>query len=292
MTISIIILLVLLCQIWFLSYFYPKQVIRRIDYVLRHCPEKEYPKLYPVSVDRINTIKLAFKYLNHFFALVGILLLAYFLFIVPDYNEHLNILDDLPLLYGMTQFIPLFMLELLGFKHLKLMRQQNTETSRKAELQPRRLFDFVQPLHLLLAIITYIGFIAFELYISELTLNEDATVKIATVTFVNIMFIVLAMVNLYGKKRDPYLDNAQRNKQTKFTLQSLLFVSIFLTLYLMAHSWVNIYELSYLEVIINSLYFQLIALFSIGALLGRFKVEEMNFEVYKVDTKPASDNQL
>ncbi|MCO4800123.1 MAG: hypothetical protein KC484_12970 [Colwelliaceae bacterium] len=282
MTISVMILLVLMCQIWFLSYFYPKQVIRRIDYVLTHCPESEYPKLYPISVDRINTIKLVFKYLNHFFALIGIFLLSYFLFIVPDYREHLNILDDLPLLYGMSQFIPLFILEVLGFKHLKLMRQQNTQTSRKADLQPRRLFDFIHPIHLLLAVFTYIGFVLFELFISNFSINLDVGIKIGTITLVNIMFIVLGMANLYGKRRDPYIENVERNKQTKFVLQSLLFTSIFVSIYLMLHSWVNINELNYLEVLINSLYFQVLALFSIGALLGRFKIEEMNFDAYKV----------
>jgi hypothetical protein len=271
-----------MCQIWFLSYFYPKQVIRRIDYVLTHCPESEYPKLYPISVDRINTIKLVFKYLNHFFALIGIFLLSYFLFIVPDYREHLNILDDLPLLYGMSQFIPLFILEVLGFKHLKLMRQQNTQTSRKADLQPRRLFDFIHPIHLLLAVFTYIGFVLFELFISNFSINLDVGIKIGTITLVNIMFIVLGMANLYGKRRDPYIENVERNKQTKFVLQSLLFTSIFVSIYLMLHSWVNINELNYLEVLINSLYFQVLALFSIGALLGRFKIEEMNFDAYKV----------
>lgn len=283
MTISVIILLVLMCQIWFLSYFYPKQVIRRIDYVLMHCPESKYPKLYPISVDRINTIKLVFKYLNHVIALIGISILSYFLFVVPDYREHLNILDDLPLIYGMAQFIPLFILEILGFKHLKLMRQQNTQTSRKADLQPRRLFDFIQPIHLFIAVLTYIGFVLFELFISNFSFNFDVGIKIGTITFVNIMFIILGMANLYGKRRDPYLENVERNKQTKFVLQSLLFTSIFVSIYLMLHSWVNINELNYLEVLINSLYFQVLALFSIGALLGRFKIEKMNFDVYKAD---------
>lgn len=284
MSISIVILLTLLSQIWFLSFFYPKKIIARLDFVLKHCPEKDYPKLYPVSADRIKTIRDIYQYANHFLIVVGLALLAYFIFIVPDFKRHLNILDDIPLLFGMAQFFPLFILELLGFKHLKLMRENNTATSRKAVLLPRRLFNFISPLQLCFAIFIYIAFVLFELFIHDFVLTFDASIKLATVSLVNILFIGLGMANLFGKKRDPYQDNNERNKQTKFVLQSLLFISIFMSIYLMAHSLVNIYELNYVEVMINSLYFQVIALFSVGALIGRLNVEKMNFDVYKKTT--------
>lgn len=284
MSMSIILLIVLVSQVWLLSYYYPKQVVKRINYVLTHCPEQDYPKLYPVPSERINTIKFVYQALNYLLIIIGAGLILYFTYMVPDYKKHINILDDLPLLFGMVQFMPLFILELLGYKHLKLMRQQNTQTSRTAELQPRLLFNFISPWHLILAVLTYISFIIYELFLCNFVLNFDAAIKIGTVTLTNIMFIAIGMANLYGKKRDPYQGNNERNKQTKFVLESFVFISIFMTIYLMMHSWVNIYELNNLEVLINSLYFQVLALFSIGALLGRFKVNELDFDVYKADT--------
>lgn len=283
MSMSIILLLVVISQVWLLSYFYPKQVVKRINYVLTHCPEQDYPKLYPVPAKRIHTIKLVYQTMNYLFMMIGAGLILYFTYIVPDYRAHINILDDLPLLFGIAQFIPLFILELLGYKHLKLMRQQNTQTNRTAELQPRLLFNFVSPFYLALAVLTYLSFIIYELFLCDFILNVDAAIKIGTVTLTNIMFIAIGMANLYGKKRDPYQENTDRNKQTKFVLESFVFISIFMTIYLMMHSWVNIYELNILEVLINSLYFQVLALFSIGALLGRFKVNELNLNVYKAD---------
>ncbi|WP_206484101.1 hypothetical protein [Thalassotalea sp. G2M2-11] len=285
---SIIILIVLLSQIWFLSYFYPTQVVRRIDYVLSHCPEKEYPKLYPISVERIKTIKICYQYANYLFIILGLMMISYFTLIVPDYNDHLNILDDLPLLFGLAQMLPLFLLEILSCKHLKLMREQHHQNNRKAELQPRRLFNYVSPVSVAVAVFTYIVFIGFELYLSGLTLTTDVAIKIATVTGVNILFIILVMANLYGKKRDPYQTNAQRHKQTQFVIHSMVFVSIFMTLYIIAHSWVNAYQFNLAEIIINSLYFQVIALFSIGTLLGRFKIEDINFDVYRAEKTSAS----
>ncbi len=288
MSISIIVLLVLLSQIWFLSYFYPKQVIHRIDYVLSHCPEKGYPKLYPISIERIKAIKIGYQYANYLFIILGLMMISYFTLIVPDYNDYLNILDDLPLLFGIAQLIPLFLMEILGCKHLKLMREQYSQPNRKAELQPRRLFNFISPIPVVAAVFTYIAFIYFEFYLSEFTLTTDVAIKIATVTAVNILFVVLVLANLYGKRRDPYQTNAQRFKQTQFVIYSMVFVSIFMTIYLIAHSWVNVYQLNLAEIIINSLYFQVIALFSIGSLLGRFKVEDINFDVYRADKTSAS----
>lgn len=283
MTMSTMILLVLISQVWLLSYFYPKQVVKRINFVLNNCPELDYPKLYPISSERINVIKSIYQVFNYFFMAAGIALILYFTLIVDDYSKHINILDDLPLLFGIAQFLPLFLLELIGHKHLKLMHQKNTQTSRKAELEPRRLFSFISPLYIVLAVLTYLSFITYELFLSNFTFNLDTTIKIGSITFVNIMFIALAITNLYGKKRDPYQENNERNKQTKFALESFIFISIFMTIYLMMHSWVNIYEFNNLEVLINSLYFQVLALFSIGAILGRLKVEKINFEVYKAD---------
>ncbi len=278
---TVMICLVLLSQIWFLSYYYPNQVVHRIDFVLSHCPENEYPKLYPISTERIKTIKLGYQYLNYLIAFLGIVLFLYFTLVITDHENYLNILDDIPLLFGILQFIPLFLLELLGYKHLKLMREQNTQTNRKAELLPRRLFQFISPIYVYTAFAVYFSYIFFELYVSDFTFTFDTIIKIASVSLANILFIGLALTNLYGKKRDPYISNNERNKQTKFVLHSLTFISIFASIYLMVHSWVNIYGYNFAEILINSLYFQVIALFSVSALLGRFKVEEMNFDVYK-----------
>lgn len=281
MSIIVIILLALISQVWLLSYFYPKQIVKRINYVLTHCPEHEFPKLYPVPSKRINTIKNIYLVVNWLFVFFGLGLIFYYAYVVTDFKQYLNILDDLPLLFGIVQFLPLFILEILGHKHLKLMRKQYSQSNRKAALQPRRVFNFVSPYHVGLVVFTYIIFIFFELYLSDFTFNRDASIKIATVTLVNVLFTILAMANLYGKKRDPYQDEHERNKQTAFVFTSFVFISIFMTIYLMMHSWVNVYELNYVEILINSLYFQVLALFSIGALLGRLKIEQINFNVYK-----------
>ena len=280
---SILIFAAVLSQIWLLSYFYPKQVTRRIDYVLEHCPKETYPKLYPVSVDTIKLIKNSYLALNYLCIAVGLWLIYYFAILPEHPTENLNLLDDLPLLYGILQYLPVLLLEVVCYKQLKLMRELNKKRSRKAELQPRQVFNYIRPGYLVSAVIVYLGYIVFELYINDFSLLSDASIKIATVTGVNLLFISLAARNIYGKKQDPFQSAEDRHKQIKFTVHSFAYISIFMTLFLMAHSWVNANDHQYAEILINSLYFQVIALFSLGVLLSRFKIEEIDFDVYKAD---------
>ena len=60
-------------------------------------------------------------------------------------------------------------------------------------------------------------------------------------------------------------------------------VSIFLSLFLMANSAVDVYQLGYLEIIINSIYFQVIAFFGIGSMLRTIRLDNIDFDVYKAD---------
>lgn len=279
----IVIFIAFCCQIWFISYFYPKQVVRRIDYVLTNYPKNTHPKLYPVTPERIVSIKQIYLWLNYFFITIGILLLVNFSFIETDYASNLHFLDDLPLLYGMSQYIPYIFIELFCFKQLKRMKLLHLSSTRSAQLQPRKLLDYVPKHYLLLASLVYVVFVAFELLINQSGITSEVVIKLTTVTFVNILFIGIALMNIYGEKRNPLQNDDERAKQTKFTLLSLVFISIFMTLYLMAHTWVNLYGYNYAEILINCLYFQFIALYSLGALLGRFKIEEMNFDAYKIE---------
>ena len=47
MSIHILFYALFLSQIILISYYYPKQIIKRIDGVLKNYPPEDYPKLYP-----------------------------------------------------------------------------------------------------------------------------------------------------------------------------------------------------------------------------------------------------
>ncbi|XQW86097.1 hypothetical protein ACOYR1_04995 [Thalassotalea piscium] len=283
MLITMLLLMLFCSQIGLLSYYYPKKITQRIDFVLSHYPADEYPKLYPVCPEKIIRIKNQYLWLNYLCIVIGIGLIINYGIIPEDYKTHLNVLDDIPLLYGMIQYLPIIFLEVLCYKQLKLMRELYQQSSRSAELQPRRLSDYISTSYIILAVVVYLSFIAFEFAINNFSFTQDFIIKLAAVTLANTLFIVMAAVNIYGKKRDPFQSVENRFKQTKFSIASFVFISIFMNLYLMMHSWVNIYQYNYAEIMINTLYFQIIALFMLTTLLNSFKVEEINFESYKKD---------
>lgn len=283
MVTTMILLIVFICQIWLLSYMYPRKMMQRVDYVLAHFPRKDYPKLYPMSEEKVRTVKSVYLTLNYLCIVLGVAAIYYFGILPDDYRNNLNVLDDIPLLFGLVQYFPLVLLELLCFKQLKMMRALNTNTKRNAELQPRRITDYISATYLLLIGLTYITFIIAEWFIGGSTFSDDFAIKLASVTGANILFIFITLSNVYGKKRDPFILDSDRFKQTQFSIQTLGFISIFMTIYLMVHSFVNVYQYNYLEVVINSLYFQIIALYTLRSLLGRFNIEQINFDVYKAD---------
>lgn len=287
MLITFILLLLFCSQIWLLSYYYPKQISHRMNYVLTNFSAHEYPKLYPISLEKIQLIRDVFLWLNYFNIVIGLALIIYFGFVPTNYRDNLNVLDDIPLLYGMIQFIPFICLELAGYKHLSLIRKLYQQRSRTAELQPRRLTNYIAKPYLIIAAIIYSLYILFELVLSNFMLTENLLIKITTVTLVNSLFIALTLMNLHGKKRDPFQSEIDRFKQTKFSIRTLVFISIFMTIYLMLHSWVNTYDHNYTEIIINTLYFQIIGLFILTVSLKNFKVEDINFNVYKKDHQTA-----
>ncbi len=69
--------------------------------------------------------------------------------------------------YFMVQFFPMILIEIWSFKYYKLMRKADSRTTRKAELNPRRLFDFISPTMIGMAMLVYFAFIVLILYIRQ-----------------------------------------------------------------------------------------------------------------------------
>jgi hypothetical protein len=277
--------IIFISQIWLISYYYPQQVVARIKYVIKNFPPEDYSKLYPEPPKKVESLQKTYIYFNYVVAIVGLAIMSYFGLFTSNTTD--KYLEHIPLMYGMSQFIPLILLEVLGYKQLSLMRKMDNRTNRKAILQPRRLFDYVSPILVVAAALMYVIITAFELYMTQFTITFDLLVKLGSITLTNILFIGITLFNLYGKKLDPFQASEDRIKQVKFSIRSLIFISIFVSLFMMAQTLVNTFDLNYLEIIINSLYFQILAIFSMGAILRNFKVEEMNFDGYKNEVESA-----
>ena len=280
---NILFYIIFLSQIILISYYYPKQIITRINTVVGKFPPADYPKLYPVSLDKINNGKKIYWLINLVILTIGLALMFVYGKLSGEYAPNQKHAEGLPLMYGMIQFIPFLLLEISGFKQFKLMRASDARTSRKAELSPRKLFDYISPLALGFTVVLIFSYILFALYMNDFIWSSEIIIKIIALALSNILFICLTYWHLSGKKLDPYQANKDRIKQIRFSIRSMVFVSAFMSIFMLVTSLIEVYQLAHLEIIINSLYFQVIAFYGVGAMLKTMSIENIDFEVYKKD---------
>ena len=192
----------------------------------------------------------------------------------------------IPWAYFMLQMIPLIMLEISEFKSFKSMRLSNTNTTKKATIQPRKLFDFVSPKLLGFAIVVLL--FAFTIVFYRYGFSEKFYTNTGIILATNLFFAGLIYWNIYGTKMDPYQTNKDRIKVLKVTVTSMTYVSIAVSVFLAVQMLINMFDLDFLEKSIMSVYCQLIVWASVGSRLKQLKIENIDFDVYKsTDT----DNQ-
>ncbi|WP_281560552.1 hypothetical protein [Thalassomonas sp. RHCl1] len=277
---NLLFFLVFISQILLISYYFPQKVKRRTRFVFDNYPPKSYPKLYPKPLAAYEKGLRNFMAINHLILVLGFVLLAFYAMLSAEHPANKKVAEGLPIFFGLCQFIPFFLMEISGFKQVKLMRAANVSSTRKAELSPRHLFDFVSPALVIATAVIYLAFILVELLLKEFS-SGDALVRISATILCNLLLGGILYWNLYGKKLDPYQSYQDRNRQIGFTIRSMFYISIALSLYLMVLKTIAVFHLEYLEVILNSLYFQLIGAFSIFTTLRILDVRDINFDVYK-----------
>jgi len=280
---NILFYFVFLSQILLISFYYPGQILNRISYVLKTFPPSEYPKLYPKNNNYYKTGLQVFKVLNIIILTIGLMLLI--VIGLWDSSSDGMVSEAIPVVYFFIQMVPLVLMELSGFAYFKMMRKADERTTRKAQLQPRRLFDYVSPAVVAVAIFMFIACIAFFYSINQFRIHPGNDTFIITITLIlsNFLFAGIIFWNLYGKKLDPYQDGKDRQKQVKLTVKSLVFVSIVASAFLITFKAINEFNLDYFEPVFMSLYFQFIIFIGLGYMLRKQHIEDINFEVYKAD---------
>ena len=178
----ILLYVVFLSQVILISFYLPRKMLSRMRYVVETYPPSKYPKLYPVSIDTVETGMRTFRIMNFIILLVGFVLV--FFGVYSPSEEMLSWRgQSVVTIYFVLQFTPLVLAELSVFKYFELMRKANSRTTRIAELHPRRLFNFISPAFIGIAIFTYIAFICrtsaimghiWEVEIRPYTESDDA----------------------------------------------------------------------------------------------------------------------
>jgi hypothetical protein len=281
MTINYLFYIVFALQVGLLSHYYPNKIRQRIQFILRHYPPATHPKLYPQSEAKLLAGQMLFKWVSFIILGLGIVLAAVMFFNLQQGATTTSKLAFVPLIFGLVQTLPYLLIELLNKRQLKLMRELNLQSTRKAELAPRHLFSFIAPFKVISAITLFVLCVLCILYFEDFIFTADLLVLLGAMLLSNGLFVVLTLKLLYGKKQDPHLSNADRAKGISANLNSFVFTSIIISVYFILNRSVDVYGLQSIEVIFNSLYWQFVVFLTTGNLLRNSSLNDVDFEVYR-----------
>jgi hypothetical protein len=271
-------------QIWLVSNYFPRQAVQRMRQLLDGHPPADYPKLYPRPIEHYRIGIAAFEWMNRVILMFGVGILLSVLFLV----DHANFADDghisefWPMLFGVLQFVPWLVLEIVGYGQFKLMREAQSSSTRRADLQPRRLLDMVSPGWLAAAVTIAIASVLFDFYVHdfELAWNESMQ-RTLVLVLTNGFMAALGVWNIYGRKMDPHQKASDRRLQTSVQLKSMLLVSMAMSWFFAAQAAGDLVDLGAIEASLLSLYFIVVASMSLGFTMSRLRPEDINFEVYR-----------
>ena len=274
MNIDLLFYIVLLSQIMFLSYYYPRRMLIRIHEIFKNYPPNEFPKLYPESIAKYKKSIKLYRIINYFIMGLGFCLIHWF-YVTPRTGEWDSIIV---FWYFMIQFLPNLGIELWSIKYHKAMRLLNQDGQKEAVLQPRRLTDFVSKEFLVIVFMIYIFFVGFVTYLNQFDypwFGGYLNVLIISCTYLFFGFIIYQA--MYGKVKNPHMSYEDRKINIQITIRQLLSIAIAVTVFAMVQISMQVFGLESFKAIIISLYFHVIVLLT----MQWVRLDYINFDVYK-----------
>jgi len=269
--------LVFLGQVLLISYVLPRQVLRRMRHVVRDYSPSEYPRLYPVSLDRVESAQRSYRNLNRVALAVGLGLVAAGVMMPGEDMLGWDTLSVMTL-YLMLQFAPLLITASPGFTYFNPRRGQDTRSVRTADLSPRRFTDFVAPLVAAGALGLYVAYVFFILAVRQFDFPWFGGYwNIVGITVINLMCVAGIVQGLRARSCDPYQATADRRRRTGFVVRIAVFTSIAATLSVTLSIVLAMLELRPFVPVAKSLYFSLLAV----VMFQQFRIDGVDFEVYR-----------
>lgn len=204
-------------------------------------PDAYFASRYP-GVDRHEvTRRISQRYLraNLAVALLGVALLVWMWTRVPILDW-----DQVTCFYFLMQSLPLLIIAGSGLRHANSLRQSLQDTKRKADLQRRRLFDFVSPFTVGLAVAGYLLFVAYVVYIEQRPFPGFAGyVNIVGITLVYGLQAFGVWFMLYGRKLDPFESHEARMRWTGPMVRAMVYCCILTVAFLSIIFSLQLFEL-------------------------------------------------
>ena len=270
--------IVLFSQIMFLSYYYPNRMLIRIHTILKNYPPKEFPKLYPESIEKYKKSAKRYQVMNHLIMVLGFGLILWF-YVTPRTGRWDQVII---FWYFMIQFLPNIGIELWAIKYHNAMRLLNQDTQKEAVLQPRRLTDFVSKNLLGTVILIYVIFVGFIAYVDQFDYPWfGGYLNVLIISGVFLFFGLIIYRAMYGKVKNPHQSYEDRKIDIQTLVRQILSIAIAVMLYAMLQISLKVFGLESFKAISISLYFHVIGFLSMHCP----RLNSINFDVYK--DKPA-----
>lgn len=267
-------------QILLLTVVFPLRVLNHIRDVFVQYPPEAYPKLYPRSIESYRRTGKVFRTICTVVFLIGLYILASNMGLVPGPEFILW----LATIYFLLQCIPFVYLEKMALQEWKLMRQSKFGRTRKAQLAPRRVLDFIPLPMLLMWFVTNLGFFLFTFYVKTLNLEWfGGVVNLVLMAFMNLLFAAILAWNIFGEKKNPHQDFEDRRRQIRTVASILIFINVAAEIFTMTNVSLKIYDLASYQIVALTVYHIVIGVFGFRS----YMFKDSNFEVYKEN--PGSD---
>jgi cation transport ATPase len=273
--------LVFASQLILLSYIVPRKIIERAKLVLTNYPPDSYPKLYPQPKEYYLKKHQQYIRWNNIVLVLGFI--SFVVLVRWDLTNTGYVAEYFPWLVAIIQFIPLMKMEFTACAQMKKMRSEYNDSVRKAELTPRSFRQYIDVKMLLVALSLVIVAIGLDLYWHdfEMSLGDDVFARFLAIILTNLYFIIIMVWQISRKKQDPYQSIKDRTTQLKLLVKTAIFTSIALSIFIISKSAGDVFPLKAYETSIISIYLQAIAWFGIANTVLKYKLEDIDFSVYK-----------
>jgi hypothetical protein len=266
-------------QILATSVLYPAWFVRYVRLRLTRLPADRVAQMYPdVDVAQAQErILRRYRALNAGFAVLGLLLLVWLYSYLqrPDWNPRpLEVL--VTGYFSVALVVPLGLIVWFGLRFNKQHKRPMPQTKRKAVLQRRGLFDFVSPLAVVVAVVGYVLFAAFVIYVRERPFPGFAgLITLAGVTLTYSWIALVIYIMLYGKNRNQLDTYAGRLHAIGTTVKSGVYTCIAIVVYVSLNFALRMLELQRWEPFALSSFYVICALLaSLGVMRYRADTAE------------------
>jgi len=251
-------------QILVISFLLPAWFIRYIRVQATRFPAERLAHLYP-GVDLAHARErflTQYRALTAGIAMASLLLLGWLFSYMrrPDWDD--STVQILVTVYFLSaQMLPVILMAWVGVKFNKEHKHPLPTGKRTAVLQRRGLFDFVSPFVVFVAVVSYLLFAAFVIYIREHPFRGFAgLVNLGAITLVYALNALVVYRMLYGKNINPLETHAGRLHTIGLTVKSSIYSCIVIVAYLSLNFSLQLLDLKTWQPFALSVFFFICAL--------------------------------